>query len=137
MRLYVIERGDFAFDRGSINRKPREWPHAFAATIAWPTVSRNWPLGGSSPRRSSVWPPWRRKLTESPPGGPARPTIGHYGHSADPEWQGMEHSVTVRDEEFEYQGRPYKSLSAIARLITGTRWNGWIFFGLKNQRARP
>jgi Protein of unknown function (DUF2924) len=53
------------------------------------------------------------------------------------EWQGVEHSVTVRDDGYEYQGRPYKSLSAIARLITGTRWNGWVFFGLKNQRARP
>jgi hypothetical protein len=52
------------------------------------------------------------------------------------EWQGAEHSVTVRDDGFEYQGRPYKSLSAIARLITGARWNGWIFFGLKNQRMR-
>jgi hypothetical protein len=52
------------------------------------------------------------------------------------EWQGIEHCVTVRDEDYEYQGRPYKSLSAIARAITGTRWNGWTFFGLKNQRAR-
>src|SRR5262245_32934056 len=50
------------------------------------------------------------------------------------EWQGIEHSVTVRDDGYEYQGRPYKSLSAIARLITGTRWNGWIFFGLNNPR---
>src|ERR1043165_9220783 len=50
------------------------------------------------------------------------------------EWKGVEHTVTVRDEHFEYQGRPYKSLSAIARLITGTRWNGLIFFGLKNQQ---
>src|SRR3977135_1821745 len=53
------------------------------------------------------------------------------------EWQGAEHSVSVGDDGYEYQGRPYKSLSAIARLITGTRWNGWVFFGLKNQRARP
>jgi hypothetical protein len=53
------------------------------------------------------------------------------------EWQGVEHCVTVRDNDFEYQGRPYKSLSAVARAITGTRWNGWIFFGLKNQRGRP
>jgi len=53
------------------------------------------------------------------------------------DWQGVEHSVTVRDDGYEYQGRPYKSLSAIARLITGTRWNGWVFFGLKNQRAQP
>jgi DUF2924 family protein len=51
------------------------------------------------------------------------------------EWQGVEHCVTVRDEDFEYQGRPYKSLSAVARAITSTRWNGLIFFGLKNQRA--
>jgi hypothetical protein len=53
------------------------------------------------------------------------------------DWQGIEHSVTVRDEGYEYRGRPYKSLSAIARLITGVRWNGWVFFGLKNQRTRP
>jgi hypothetical protein len=52
------------------------------------------------------------------------------------EWQGVEHTVTVRDEDYEYQGRPYKSLSSIARAITGTRWNGWVFFGLKNMRRR-
>jgi hypothetical protein len=48
------------------------------------------------------------------------------------EWQGVEHHVTVLQDGYEYAGRPYKSLSAIARGITGTRWNGWIFFGLKN-----
>jgi hypothetical protein len=48
------------------------------------------------------------------------------------EWQGIEHCVTVRDNDYEYQGRPYKSLSAAA----GTRWNGWIFFGLKSQRGQ-
>jgi hypothetical protein len=53
------------------------------------------------------------------------------------EWQGVEHRVTVTDSGFLHQGKPYKSLSAIARAITGTRWNGWVFFGLKNQRARP
>jgi hypothetical protein len=42
----------------------------------------------------------------------------------------------VCDDSYEYQGRRYQSLSAIARAITGTRWNGWVFFGLKNQRAR-
>jgi hypothetical protein len=51
------------------------------------------------------------------------------------EWKGIEHCVTVRDENFEYQGRPYQSLSAVARAITGTRWNGLVFFGLKNQRG--
>jgi hypothetical protein len=50
------------------------------------------------------------------------------------EWQGTEHCVTVLDNDFEYQGRPYKSLSAVARAITGTRWNGLVFFGIKTQR---
>jgi Protein of unknown function (DUF2924) len=50
------------------------------------------------------------------------------------EWKGVEHCVTVRDDDFEYQGRPYKSLSAVARAITGTRWNRLLFFGLKNHR---
>jgi len=53
------------------------------------------------------------------------------------EYQGVEHCVTVRGEDFEYQGRPYRSLSAIARAITGTRWNGLTFFGLKQHQARP
>ena len=52
------------------------------------------------------------------------------------EWQGVEHCVTVLHDGYEYAGRPYKSLSAIARAITGTRWNGWVFFGLKNWRGR-
>ena len=50
------------------------------------------------------------------------------------EWQGVEQIVTVTADGFDWQGRPYKSLSAIARAITGTRWNGWVFFGLKNHR---
>ncbi len=47
------------------------------------------------------------------------------------EWQGVEHTVTVLADGYEWQGRPYKSLSAAARAITGTRWNGLVFFGLK------
>ena len=52
------------------------------------------------------------------------------------EYQGVEHCATVLQDGFEWQGRPYKSLSAIARAITGTRWNGLTFFGLKNSRSR-
>jgi hypothetical protein len=51
------------------------------------------------------------------------------------EYQGAEHCVTVQTDGFEYQGRPYKSLSAIARAITGTRWNGWVFFGVRRSGA--
>jgi hypothetical protein len=48
------------------------------------------------------------------------------------EWKGIEHVLTVREHDFEYNGQPYKSLSAVARAITNTRWNGWLFFGLKS-----
>lgn len=40
------------------------------------------------------------------------------------EWNGIEHSVIVLRDGFEFEGRKYKSLSAIARTIAGTRWNG-------------
>jgi hypothetical protein len=52
------------------------------------------------------------------------------------EYQGVEHCVTVLQEGYEWQGRPYRSLSAIARTITGTQWNGLTFFGLKSHRAK-
>ena len=47
------------------------------------------------------------------------------------QWQGTEYVVTVREHDFECGGRPYRSLSAIARAIAGSRWNGWTFFGLR------
>lgn len=53
------------------------------------------------------------------------------------EYQGVEQTVTVLNEGYEWQGRPYRSLSAIARAITGTRWNGWTFFGIRRSGARP
>ena len=52
------------------------------------------------------------------------------------EYQGIEHCVTVMADGYEWQGRPFKSLSAIARAVTGTRWNGWTFFGLKSRRGQ-
>lgn len=51
------------------------------------------------------------------------------------EWQGVEHCATVLKDGFEYQGQKYKSLSAIARAVTGTRWNGPLWFGLRNHRS--
>jgi hypothetical protein len=51
------------------------------------------------------------------------------------EWRGVEHRVTALADGFEWEGRRYKSLSAVARAITGTQWNGWAFFGLKRPGA--
>ena len=47
------------------------------------------------------------------------------------EWQGQTHHVTVVEGGFEYDGKVWRSLSAIARSITGTPWSGPAFFGLK------
>jgi hypothetical protein len=46
------------------------------------------------------------------------------------EWDGVEHAVTVLADGYEWQGRKYRSLSAIAKAITGTSWNGFRFFAL-------
>ena len=50
------------------------------------------------------------------------------------EWDGVEHTVTVQKDGFDWQGRKFKSLSAVARAITGTRWNGYRFFGLRERK---
>ena len=47
------------------------------------------------------------------------------------DWQGTPHEVIVQPDHFEYRGTRYKSLSSVARAITGTIWNGWAFFGLR------
>ena len=49
-------------------------------------------------------------------------------------WQGETHSVLVLTDGVEYRGVRYPSLSAVARLITGTRWSGPRFFGLDTGR---
>ena len=47
------------------------------------------------------------------------------------EWQGQTHHVTVAADGFDYNGKTWRSLSAIARSITGTAWSGPVFFGVK------
>jgi hypothetical protein len=51
------------------------------------------------------------------------------------EYRGIDHEVTVTASGFIYQGQPYRSLSAIATKITGTKWSGQAFFGLKKRKA--
>jgi hypothetical protein len=49
------------------------------------------------------------------------------------EWRGVSHRVTVLDTDVVYRGRRYRSLSEVARAITGSRWSGPLFFGLKHR----
>ena len=50
------------------------------------------------------------------------------------EWQGIVHEVIVLEDGVRYRDRTWRSLSAVAREITGARWSGPLFFGLKGRR---
>ena len=52
------------------------------------------------------------------------------------EWRGRSHEVVALEDGFSWQDTHYRSLSAIARKITGTPWSGPLFFGLKQNRAK-
>ena len=72
-----------------------------------------------------------KKVRKSVISDPRNPVIGT---RLVREWNGAEQVITVLKDGFDWQGRRYKSLSAIARTITGTRWNGYRFFGLRDIR---
>jgi hypothetical protein len=85
--------------------------------------------------------PLKRKLAElgrrftedrsyTPVPGPALKP----GCSLIKDWRGVRHEVRVLEEGFSYQGVRFGSLSEVARRITGTKWNGQVFFGLKARR---
>jgi DUF2924 family protein len=50
------------------------------------------------------------------------------------DWQGITHEVKVLDRGVLYKRKRYRSLSEVARLITGSRWSGPLFFGLRSKR---
>lgn len=53
------------------------------------------------------------------------------------DWKGRVHNIIVTRAGFGHQGKTYKSLSEVARAITGTKWSGPRFFGLKDSRNQP
>ena len=60
----------------------------------------------------------------------------HAGTRIVRQWQGKLHEVVTLEDGFMYDGRKYRSLSEIARAITGTRWSGPAFFGFKKRSSR-
>ncbi|MEJ8473188.1 DUF2924 domain-containing protein [Roseibium algae] len=53
------------------------------------------------------------------------------------EWNGRTYQVEVKEDGFAMDGRSYRSLSAIAKTITGTTWSGPSFFGLRKRMPSP
>ncbi len=75
------------------------------------------------------------KGNDSRPPRPALPRL-RPGTRLIREWGGAVHQVTVSEDGFDYRGARYASLSRIAREITGTRWSGPLFFGLRKAGGR-
>jgi hypothetical protein len=64
-----------------------------------------------------------------------RPGLPMIGTRLVRDWNGQRYDVLVTQDGFEFEGRPYKSLTAIAKAITGTHWNGPHFFGLRRKQG--
>jgi DUF2924 family protein len=77
---------------------------------------------------------WRELAAE--PGGPARdPRLPSVGTVLQRQYRDKTITVKILADGFEYDGRTYESLSSIASSVTGTRWNGFSFFGLNKKGA--
>jgi hypothetical protein len=80
-----------------------------------------------------------RRLEKLAPGNESRrhkhspPTRLKPGSRLLREWQGTTYEVTVTETGYVHKEQSFKSLSEIARVITGTRWSGPLFFGLKSK----
>jgi hypothetical protein len=80
-------------------------------------------------------PPKGHKPPE--PAAPKRdPRLPAIGTELKRTFNGKEHVVAVADGGFTYKGKPYRFLSAIAKQITGTQWNGFLFFGLTAKETK-
>jgi len=87
--------------------------------------------------RARPLPPPAQPAPEPPPAvHPLDPRLPAPGTVVRKEHGGEVHQVTVLDEGFEYLGKHYRSLSRIALEITGTSWNGFLWFGLAGRKDR-
>lgn len=132
-RLPELEAELASLEGMSLGELRAFWPErwGFAPTIRSIVFLRQmiaWRLqaeifGGLEPETRKLL---KRKSMPRPPRLPA-------GVGLTREYRGVLYQVEVREEAFLYGGREYDSLSEIARTITGTRWNGPRFFGLRDR----
>jgi len=89
-------------------------------------------FGGLKPSTRRVLERWGRdQSARGPTVEPARIQL-KAGTALVREWHGVSYRVTVLDDGFDFNGERFRSLSEIARKITGVRWSGPLFFGLKS-----
>jgi len=92
--------------------------------------------GGLKPSTRRLLERWGRNGSElGPSAKPAKIRL-KAGTVLVREWHGVTHRVTVLDDGFDFHGERFRSLSEIARKITGVRWSGPLFFGLKSSPSK-
>src|SRR6266478_5277450 len=89
-------------------------------------------FGGLKPSTRRLLERWGRNGAERGPLAEPAKTQLKAGTVLVREWNGVSHSVTILDDGFDFRGERFGSLSEIARKITGVRWSGPLFFGLRS-----
>lgn len=82
----------------------------------------------AAPKPTGQQPPRRRPRKRK-----RDPRLPAAGSVIKREYKGSEYEVIVRASDFEFEGRSFPTLSWVAREITGTNWNGFLFFGLSKR----
>lgn len=98
-------------------------------------------LFGEEPKcRSPTWLAkncaWKLQHDAQPAPPPRRVSPLRPGVTLTRVWHGVEHRVTVLDDGFAWQGRPYRSLSGVANAITGQHHSGSLWFGLRGRSKK-
>ena len=105
---------------------PRVSPSLLRLALAWELQAQA--LGGLPRAVQQQLDQWGAGKTRTTAAGPGTRLVR--------EWQGKAHVVTIGDDKgIRWEGRAYRSLSQVAKAITGTHWSGPAFFGLKKRLA--
>jgi hypothetical protein len=112
-------------------------------------ISRKLQEGGSGPSQSVLTAKFKpkgkqpkkgggiqQKKHRAKPVGSRDPRLPKPGTTITKEYNGKTINVRVLENGFEYGGREFRSLSAIAGHITGSTWNGFLFFGLTKRQDK-
>ena len=105
---------------------PRVSPKLLRQALAWELQART--LGGLPRKVEQTLDQFAGAKTRTAAAGPGTRLVR--------EWQGQVHVVTIGDDRaITWDGREFRSLSQVAKAITGTHWSGPAFFGLKKKLA--
>jgi len=139
-KLSTAERAELlAIWSATVGKPPaalRSSRELLASALAWQLQERK--FGGLKPatkRKLRVLARAQERKKPSMP-LPQPPPNLRPGTAIIKQWRGAQHVVMVLADGFQHQGKVYGSLSQLAREITGTRWNGPAFFGLRKGRGR-